>query len=156
MCTRVCSCRYGPYHFVVAVVHDCVVVGKRRGKVTISALAFALRASHRDVEQDGNRVISASNDKTVKIWDVGGVDAQRVSAPVKRAQLNQRCVQLPQTVPPRRLPQFAAAGDVRVYWSVFPVGVVLACVRVATSRPRCKYTRWAPSGTSASSRRCRR
>jgi hypothetical protein len=31
-------------------------------------------------------VISASNDKTVKIWDVGGVDAQRVSAPVKRAQ----------------------------------------------------------------------
>ncbi len=40
--------------------------------------------------QDGTRVISASNDKTVKIWDVGGVDAQRVSAPVKRAQY-QRC-----------------------------------------------------------------
>ncbi len=36
--------------------------------------------------QDGTRVVSASHDKTVKIWDVGGVDAQRVSAPVKRAQ----------------------------------------------------------------------
>jgi WD40 repeat protein len=36
--------------------------------------------------QDGTRVVSASHDKTVKIWDVGGVDAQRASAPVKRAQ----------------------------------------------------------------------
>ena len=33
------------------------------------------------------RVVSGSHDRTVKLWDIGGADDRRVSAPVKRALL---------------------------------------------------------------------